>query len=148
MLVHSASDQTITCDSLDDLVEAADIVLSFCAENKVLLFYGEMGVGKTTFIKSICEKLHVVDNTSSPTFSIVNEYLTAKGDTLYHFDFYRLKNEMEAMDLGYEEYLYSGAYCFIEWPEKIMNLLPARAIEVHMEIKNHKRVLLMKSRTS
>ncbi len=140
--------QTIICNSIVDLADASDILLSYCAEKKVLLFYGEMGVGKTTFIKVLCERLKVIDTTNSPTFSIVNEYLTAVGETVYHFDFYRLKNEMEAMDMGYEEYLYSGAFCFIEWPDKISNLLPPNAVEVHMEIQNNKRVLSIKNRSN
>lgn len=133
----------ISYDSSEDLQHAAERVLSYANKHKIVLFYGEMGVGKTTFIKALCEKLQVADSTSSPTFSIVNEYATATGETVYHFDFYRLKNETEAMDLGYEEYLSSGAWCFIEWPEKIKNLLPPDALEVRMEIKDNKRVLFL-----
>lgn len=89
-----------------------------------LAFYGEMGAGKTTLIKAICEKLGVEGTTSSPTFSIINEYVNNNGDSLFHFDFYRINNETEAYDFGYEEYFYSGNLCFIEWPEKIERLLP------------------------
>jgi tRNA threonylcarbamoyladenosine biosynthesis protein TsaE len=92
--------------------------------NKVILFNGEMGVGKTTFIKSLCAALGVQESTSSPTFSIVNEYLASTGDLIYHFDVYRLKNENEAYDMGMEEYLYSGAWNFIEWAEKVPSLIP------------------------
>ncbi|MGE0561454.1 MAG: tRNA (adenosine(37)-N6)-threonylcarbamoyltransferase complex ATPase subunit type 1 TsaE [Flavobacteriales bacterium] len=97
---------------------------------KVVLFYGEMGNGKTTLIKQLCKKLGVTDSTSSPTFSIVNEYKTDKNNTIYHFDFYRIKDESEVLDFGYEEYLYSGNYCFIEWPEKIPNMLPEDVVKI------------------
>jgi tRNA threonylcarbamoyladenosine biosynthesis protein TsaE len=89
-----------------------------------------MGNGKTTLIKQLCKKLGVSESTSSPTFSIVNEYKTDKNNTIYHFDFYRIKNESEVLDFGYEEYLYSGNYCFIEWPEKIPNMLPDDVVKV------------------
>lgn len=98
--------------------------------HKVVLFYGEMGNGKTTLIKQLCKKLGVSESTSSPTFSIVNEYKTDKNNTIYHFDFYRIKDESEVLDFGYEEYLYSGNYCFIEWPEKIPNMLPDDVVKV------------------
>jgi tRNA threonylcarbamoyladenosine biosynthesis protein TsaE len=90
---------------------------------KVICFYGAMGAGKTTFIRSLCEQLGVEDQVQSPTFSIVNEYKNGSGEPVYHFDFYRLKNEEEAFDLGYEQYLFSGYFCLIEWPEKISGLL-------------------------
>jgi len=91
--------------------------------NKIILFNGEMGAGKTTLIKILCSELGVVESTSSPTFSIVNEYQATEG-LIYHFDVYRLKNEVEALDMGIEDYLYSGNWCFIEWSEKIPNLIP------------------------
>jgi len=94
-----------------------------------------MGAGKTTLIKSLCASLGSNDVVTSPTFSIVNEYIGAS-DKIYHFDFYRLKNQAEALDLGYEEYFYSGAYCFIEWPEKIPDLLPPRYIRVDIKVLN------------
>jgi len=92
--------------------------------NKVILFHGEMGVGKTTLIKALAQILGVKDATSSPTFSLVNEYQTIDNKLLYHFDFYRLKDEVEAYDMGLDEYLDSGNWCFIEWAEKIPNLIP------------------------
>ena len=92
--------------------------------NKVILFLGEMGAGKTTLIKALAKELGVQGVTSSPTFSLVNEYLTADNQTVYHFDFYRLNKEVEALDMGRDEYLYSGNWCFIEWAEKIENLIP------------------------
>jgi len=101
---------------------AKDIIKN--SKHKVLLFYGDMGVGKTTLIKEICKELGTDDITSSPTFSIVNEYITSNGDTIYHFDFYRLNNEEEAYNIGIEDYFHTDAWCFIEWPSVIKNLLP------------------------
>ena len=92
--------------------------------NKVILFHGEMGVGKTTLIKQLCKNLGVTDATSSPTFSLVNEYETTSNQLVYHFDFYRLNKETEALDMGIDDYLYSDNWCFIEWAEKIPNLIP------------------------
>jgi tRNA threonylcarbamoyladenosine biosynthesis protein TsaE len=117
--------------NLGELPDAAAQLLAKADGCRVLLFYGEMGAGKTTLIKAICEQLGVTGATSSPTFAIVNEYHTAEGP-LYHFDFYRIKSEQEALDLGYEEYFYSGRYCFVEWPEKIAGLLPADAARVRI----------------
>lgn len=114
------------------LPEAAAELLAFAGERRVFLFYGEMGTGKTTFIKAICQQLGVADATSSPTFSIVNEY-TSPGGAVYHFDFYRIKSEQEALDLGYEEYFYSGNYCFVEWPERIAGLLPHNTVSIQMK---------------
>lgn len=91
---------------------------------KVILFHGDMGVGKTTLIKALVKQLDVFETTSSPTFSLVNEYQTIDNQSVYHFDFYRLNNEIEALDMGIDEYLYSGNWCFIEWAEKIPNLIP------------------------
>lgn len=91
---------------------------------KVILFHGDMGVGKTTLIKALVKQLGVFEATSSPTFSLVNEYQTIDNQSVYHFDFYRLNNEIEALDMGVDEYLYSGNWCFIEWAEKIPNLIP------------------------
>lgn len=102
--------------------------------NKVLLFYGAMGSGKTTLIKEIAKQLGVLEVASSPTFSLVNEYISNKGETIYHFDFYRIDNEEEAYDIGVEEYLYSDAWCFIEWPNKVENLLPLESVAIHISI--------------
>ena len=104
--------------------------------NKTLLFYGEMGVGKTTLIKELVKQLDCDDNVSSPTFSLVNEYNSRQGETIYHFDFYRIKNETEALDIGIEEYFYSNNWCFIEWPEKVKNLLPLDAVAIHLSIND------------
>lgn len=109
--------------SLDQLEEVAQQILEQ-NPNKVILFNGEMGAGKTTLIKQLCKTLGVEEATSSPTFSLVNEYQTTKNHIVYHFDFYRLNQESEALDMGVEDYLYSGNWCFIEWSEKIENLIP------------------------
>jgi tRNA threonylcarbamoyladenosine biosynthesis protein TsaE len=112
------------------LPAAAHQLLKACPGKRIFAFYGEMGAGKTTFIKAICAGLGVQNPTSSPTFALVNEYHSAAAGKIYHFDFYRLKNETEALDMGCEEYFYSGHYCFIEWPEKLGSLLPPEAVTV------------------
>lgn len=109
--------------SLHQLAEVAQKILDE-KPNKVILFHGEMGVGKTTLIKQLCRNLGVTDATSSPTFSLVNEYETIANQLVYHFDFYRLNKETEALDMGIDDYLYSGNWCFIEWAERIPNLIP------------------------
>jgi tRNA threonylcarbamoyladenosine biosynthesis protein TsaE len=123
----------IIVNTTADLAAAAQSLINNFPLDRIFLLYGPMGAGKTTFVKSLCEQLGVKDSTSSPTFSIVNEYDSASGP-IYHFDFYRIKDEQEAFDFGYEEYFYSGAYCFVEWPERISNLLPEEAKEIHMSI--------------
>lgn len=119
--------------SLDQLEEVAQKIIAE-NPNKVILFHGEMGVGKTTLIKQLCKSLGVTDATSSPTFSLVNEYQTTKNQTVYHFDFYRLNNEIEALDMGIDDYLYSGNWCFIEWAEKIPNLIPEGHSAITIEL--------------
>jgi tRNA threonylcarbamoyladenosine biosynthesis protein TsaE len=111
---------------------------------KIFLFYGEMGVGKTRFIKSLCKGLDVLDVVSSPTFSIVNQYLNKNDDFIYHFDFYRTTNKEEIFDIGYEEYIYSSSYCFIEWPEKIESLLPNNYIKIEMILDGNNRKINIK----
>jgi tRNA threonylcarbamoyladenosine biosynthesis protein TsaE len=123
----------IIVNSIGELKFAAAELLKFADIEKVFLFYGEMGAGKTTFINQLCETLGTTDHTSSPTFSIVNEYELAD-KSIYHFDFYRLKNQNEAFDLGYEDYFYSGNYCFVEWPEKIADLLPESFVKVEISL--------------
>ena len=118
--------------SENELEAVATSLLEDFENERVILFYGEMGVGKTTLIKMLCKKLGVEELTNSPTFSIVNEYLSKEGEAIYHFDFYRIEEEAEVFDLGYEDYFYSGNYCFIEWPEKIPNLIPDNAVEVNI----------------
>jgi tRNA threonylcarbamoyladenosine biosynthesis protein TsaE len=118
---------------LDQLPLIAEQIIKAHPESRIMAFYGKMGVGKTTLIKAICDKLGVTDTVGSPTFSIVNQYLTKNNHTLYHFDFYRLKKIEEAYDIGYEDYFFSGNYCFIEWPEKIEALLPSECLKMHLE---------------
>jgi tRNA threonylcarbamoyladenosine biosynthesis protein TsaE len=113
-------------------VIAKEIISS--AKYKIILFYGEMGSGKTTLIKEILKQLGVEDIVNSPTFSIVNEYHSRKGEIIYHFDFYRIENEEEALDIGIEEYFYSNNWCFVEWPDKVENLLPLESVAIHLTI--------------
>jgi tRNA threonylcarbamoyladenosine biosynthesis protein TsaE len=122
----------LTASSVSDLPTVAFELLSYAANARIFLFYGDMGAGKTTLIKSLCKALGSNDNITSPTFAIVNEY--AANDKIYHFDFYRLKNQTEALDIGCEEYFYSGNYCFIEWPEKIPDLLPDHYVKITIAI--------------
>ena len=119
--------------SLENLNKIAKEIISI-VENKTLLFYGQMGVGKTTLIKELCKELGVLDNISSPTFSLVNEYQSSKKDKIFHFDFYRITDEEEALDMGIEDYFYGNNWCLIEWPENIENLLPLDAVEIHLTI--------------
>lgn len=125
----------ITVKNLSELPKAAARILEEANGNRIFLFYAAMGIGKTTLIKELCKQLGVNENVSSPTFSIVNEY-EVKEKRIYHFDFYRLKDEHEAFDLGYEEYFYSGNHCFVEWPEKIENLLPINAVSIYINENN------------
>ena len=127
--------------NLDGIVAIGRKILSYSDNQKIFLFYGDMGAGKTTLIKSLCENLGVKEPATSPTFSIVNEY-QGESSKIYHFDFYRLKNQSEALDLGYEEYFYSGNYCFIEWPEKIPDLLPDHYVRVEVQVVSDNERLL------
>ena len=127
--------------NLFELAETAKTLLHACNGKKIFAFYGQMGAGKTTFIKSLCEVLGVNIAVSSPTFSIVNEYLAENGAKIFHFDFYRINSESEAYDMGYEDYFYSNAYCFIEWPEKIAELLPEDHVKVNITVKDQIRTL-------
>ena len=120
-------------NSLDELQNASKDILSFAGNEKTFLFYGQMGAGKTTLINALCHELGVTENTSSPTFAIVNEYHSPNGN-IFHFDFYRLKKQTEALDIGFEEYLDSGNYCFIEWPEKIPDLLPEHHLRISITV--------------
>ena len=126
-------------DSVDDLKEVAKKLISDFSDKRVILFYGEMGFGKTTLIKVLCQQLGVEEPTNSPTFSIVNEYQAYENTKIYHFDFYRIDDEEEAYDIGYEEYFFSDAYCFIEWPEKISNLIEEDMVQIRMNIVENKR---------
>lgn len=123
----------ITVNNINELPLISAQILNYLADYRVILFFAPMGAGKTTLINELCKQLGVTDQPSSPTFSIVNEYQSSNG-SIFHFDFYRLKDEGEAYDLGYEEYFYSGNYCFVEWPEKIMNLLPPTVISIFISV--------------
>ena len=123
----------IEIPSLKHLESAAQQFIDAIGTRTVFAFYGKMGAGKTTFIRAVCEALGVQDVINSPTFAIVNEYLSGNGDPIYHFDFYRIKKEQEALDIGYEDYVYSGNLCFMEWPELIESLLPDDAVRVTIE---------------
>lgn len=122
-------------DSLDKINETAKEFVSFMGDNKVFVFYGSMGAGKTTFITALCKELGVTDVISSPTFAIVNEYETKSGNSIFHFDFYRINKVEEAFDFGYEDYFYSGNICFIEWPEKVAELIPQNAVKIFITEK-------------
>ena len=131
----------IKIQSIETIRESARQFIEAIGQQKVFAFYGKMGAGKTTFIKAICEELGVDDVITSPTFAIVNEY-TAPALTVYHFDFYRIKKLDEVYDMGYEDYFYSGALCFIEWPELIEELLPEDAVKVSIiEQENNSRTV-------
>ena len=123
----------ISIKSLDSIHEAAREFIKNMGTGHVFAFYGKMGAGKTTFIKAVCEELGVDDVITSPTFAIVNDYTSSKDDShIFHFDFYRIKKLEEVYDMGYEDYFYSGAVCFIEWPELIEELLPGDAVKVEI----------------
>ena len=124
----------IKIQSLEHIHEAARQFVEAMGDNTVFAFYGKMGAGKTTFIKAVCEELGVEDVVTSPTFAIVNEYRSATtGELVYHFDFYRIKKLEEVYDMGYEDYFYCGAVCFIEWPELVEELLPGDAVKVTID---------------
>ncbi|MDN3686746.1 tRNA (adenosine(37)-N6)-threonylcarbamoyltransferase complex ATPase subunit type 1 TsaE [Cyclobacterium jeungdonense] len=121
------------CKQLDEISKSAELILDLCRDYTVWVFKGEMGAGKTTLIKEICSLLAVEDPVSSPTFSIVNEYDIKNGKIIYHFDFYRIEDPMEAVEIGVEEYFYSGNYCFVEWAEKIPGFLPETFALIEIE---------------
>ena len=129
---------------LNSLAESAPSLLSSFSTQKIFAFHGELGAGKTTFIKALCKELGVNENMSSPSFALVNEYRDQKNNPVYHLDLYRLKSEREALDIGLEEYLDSGNYCFIEWPEIIEHLLPEETVHVYIEILGEKRTISVK----
>ncbi|MDE0535644.1 tRNA (adenosine(37)-N6)-threonylcarbamoyltransferase complex ATPase subunit type 1 TsaE [Tenacibaculum sp. L6] len=131
--------------SLNELTAIAKEIVA-TAPHKILLFYGEMGVGKTTLIKELCKVLGVEDIASSPTFSLVNEYRTNTSETVYHFDFYRIEDEEEAYDMGVEDYFYSNNWCLVEWPENIKNLLPLDTVSISISLlENGQRNIQLKT---
>ena len=126
-------DKQFKINRVEALAEVSDYLISLREEVDVIAFYGSMGAGKTTLIKNLCHRMGVTDEVNSPTFAIVNEYVTEKGESVYHFDFYRIKKLEEAYDIGYENYFYSGNLCLIEWPEMIEPLLPEKYIRVEIQ---------------
>ncbi len=128
--------------SLSEINHIAARFIQAHPADRIFAFYGGMGAGKTTFIKALCEEMKVLDYVTSPTFSLINEYKTENNGTVFHFDFYRIKNISEVFDIGYEDYFYSSDYCFIEWPELIEPLLPPIAVKVYIrEIEDGKRMI-------
>ena len=126
--------KSLKITSLDNIEEVAKEFINLMGDDTIFAFYGKMGAGKTTFIKALCKALGVEDEVNSPTFAIVNEYRSeSTAELIYHFDFYRIKKVEEVYDLGYEDYFYSGALCFIEWPELIEDVLPGDAVKVCIE---------------
>ncbi|SRR5690554_2969648 len=122
-------------NDVSDIGRAAREFREAMGDDKVFAFYGSMGAGKTTFIKAICQELGVKETVASPTFAIVNEYRDGKGQSIYHFDFYRINRLEEVFDFGYEDYFYSGNTCFIEWPELVESILPENTVKVAIRIK-------------
>ena len=120
----------IIIPSLSSINEAAQQFFAQMGDHKVIAFYGKMGAGKTTFIKALCQTLGVEDVITSPTFSLVNEYTDSEGNSIFHFDFYRIKKLDEVYDMGYEDYFYGGSLCLLEWPELIEDILPEEALKV------------------
>ena len=131
--------KTLFAKNVEQLNSIAQQILDYTSSHKKFAFYGKMGVGKTTLIKALSLQLGVSDIVSSPTFSIVNEYQADENIQIYHFDFYRIEDEKEAYDMGYEEYFFSNAYCFIEWPEKISNLIKEDVVQIKISVVGNKR---------
>jgi tRNA threonylcarbamoyladenosine biosynthesis protein TsaE len=129
-------------DSPEKIAIPAKEFLKILGDRKVVAFYGEMGAGKTTFIKALCKELKVLDGVSSPTFALVYEYRTPGESVIYHFDFYRINSATELFDLGYEDYFYSGNLCFIEWPEKAAHLIPSGALKVYISVQQDGKRML------
>ena len=136
----------LTIKSLDTINETASEFVKAMGDKTVFAFRGEMGAGKTTFIKAICERLGVGESVNSPTFAIVNEYRSDSEELIYHFDFYRINKKEEAYDFGYEDYFYSGSLCFIEWPELIEDLLPHDVVNVSIkELESGEREIVVEN---
>ncbi len=129
----------LSLNNLSDIDIVARKFVENMGENNVFAFYGQMGAGKTTFIKAICNALGVTETITSPTFAIVNEYSKNDGDPIYHFDFYRIKDIDEAYDFGYEDYFYSGHLCLIEWPELVEPLLPESVVRVEIVVEDNEQ---------
>jgi tRNA threonylcarbamoyladenosine biosynthesis protein TsaE len=132
---------TLTCDHIDELPGVARDLLSQLERPQVVLVNGEMGAGKTTLIAAMCKELGSIDEASSPTFALVNEYQTSGGEPIFHFDLYRIEDETEAYDIGIEEYFSSGHFCFVEWPERISTLFPENCPKVDIKVEAGKRII-------
>lgn len=142
-----STEKSIICPHLNDLPAVAREIITEAGNIKVWLFEGTMGAGKTTLIKAICREYGIEDNVTSPTFSLVNEYEDTKGRKFYHFDFYRIEKESEALDIGCDEYFYSGDTCFIEWPSQIPNLLPDVYLSINIDVNQDqsRRIVIVKN---
>lgn len=128
---------SVELSTIKAIEKAAEDLIDKFPQQRIFAFYGKMGAGKTTFIQAICRQLGTRDNVTSPSFAIINEYKTDTGNSIYHFDFYRIKEMEEAYDLGYEDYFYSGNYCLIEWPEKVEPLLPEDFVAVNIVVEDN-----------
>ncbi len=131
----------IVVNCISELNEISQSIINRIGDKDIICFYGEMGVGKTTLIKVLCEKLGVKDNVSSPTFSIVNEYILSEDQSIFHFDFYRMEKEEEAFDMGYEDYFYNGDLCLIEWPEKVKSIIPEDIMRIDITKNKDQRII-------
>ncbi len=140
MIISVIQENKTVISNLNDLGTLAKELLIFAGDCKFFAFFAEMGAGKTTFIRHICREIGVTENVSSPTFSLINEYHYKTGGKVFHFDFYRIKKEEEAIEIGCEEYFESGSLCLVEWPEKILNLLPHPYVKISIEIKDQQRI--------
>ncbi len=129
--------QTFVSENINDLPEIAENILQQFKDENIFALFGKMGSGKTTLIKEICKIKKVNDNVTSPTFALINEYLTESGEKIYHFDFYRIESPEEVFDFGYEDYFFSGNMCLIEWPELIENLLPENYVKIEIKEKEN-----------
>ena len=127
--------KTFEINSVEELSQVTDLLISWRDKSDIIAFYGPMGAGKTTLIKNLCHRVGVTDEVNSPTFALVNEYLT-ENDSIFHFDFYRIKKLEEVFDIGYEDYFYSGHLCLLEWPELIDPLMPEHFIKVEIALGN------------
>lgn len=140
--------KTIKVSHIDELPEAARQIIADLKDERIFAISGKMGAGKTTLIKALCEELGVLEVVSSPTFALVNEYSGISDESVFHFDFYRIKKLEEVFDIGYEEYLYSGNYCFMEWPELVVDILPEQFVDLKIEVNgDDKRIIKYQVKT-
>ena len=146
MLASYKENMQLKINDISEINNVAKQFVSQIGDANVFAFYGVMGAGKTTFVKAVCEELGVQETITSPTFAIINEYKDSGGNSIYHFDFYRINKLEEAFDFGYEDYFYSGNLCFIEWPELVESLLPENTVKVYItETDNGARTIETKN---